>query len=454
MCFPIFLIASCGIQTKEVFTINPDLSGKCAIEVKMYADTSSTDARLAAKDSLYGISPVIPGFHKLKFSRRDAMTLAIRIIKTRGIEIWSNIHFGMSKKRDMIYFSGVAYFRNIEKVHFSMLDSVLKVTKGPGTSITFALQPGPIKPMKPLNDNDVISKIAESGKNVFYIRPIVADQLNPTETTVTYNLPGTITHSSIFAQQGDNIVQLTLTGNEILRYADTLVKNKQLSEEEYKYTGGTHNSVIEPFFNRIIWNQETPVEVTFNPGNKFQFHYNEEVQNAMLYYDNYMEQTKLFKFDSISSMREEREEKRRPEEYGIIIINKSDSTAKKPYFNDMSAVQSHDTITITGELSEDIKAESPGKIHIMKLIAGTGQDITDSIVAHTKIIADLQPEQGKNSDKVPKRKVSFMFRVHFPQGVKEISIQGRLSTELAGKPGPQVPFKIKQVAVTLPKRQQ
>src|SRR5581483_10142400 len=107
------------------------------------------------------------------------------IIKTRGIEIWSNIHFGMSKKRDMIYFSGVAYFRNIEKVHFSMLDSVLKVTKGPGTSITFALQPGPIKPMKPLNDNDVISKIAESGKNVFYIRPIVADQLNPTETTVT-----------------------------------------------------------------------------------------------------------------------------------------------------------------------------------------------------------------------------------------------------------------------------
>src|SRR5581483_9836165 len=127
LCFPIFLIASCGIQTKEVFTINPDLSGKCAIEVKMYADTSSTDARLAAKDSLYGISPVIPGFHKLKFSRRDAMTLAIRIIKTRGIEIWSNIHFGMSKKRDMIYFSGVAYFRNIEKVHFSMLDSVLKV---------------------------------------------------------------------------------------------------------------------------------------------------------------------------------------------------------------------------------------------------------------------------------------------------------------------------------------
>lgn len=454
ICLSVLLIAGCGMVTKEVFTINPDLSGKCAIEVKMYADTSRIDANLSSKDSLYGISPAIPNFHKAKFSRKDAMTLAIKIIRTRGVEIWSNIHFGMSKKRDMIYFTGVAYFRNIEQVHFSMLDSALKVNKNADGTVTFSLQPQMPKLVKQVSDDEATKKVTDLRKNAFYIRPILADQLNPTEATVTYNLPGAITSSSIYGQQGDNIVQLTLTGNEILRYADSLGKNQQLAEEEYKETGGKHISVMEPLFNRIVWDHGIPAEVTFKPGDKYQFQYNAEVRNAMMYFDNYMEETKLFKFDSISSMREEREERKRPEEYGVIVVNKSDSTAKKPYFNDMSAIQSNDTITVTGELSEDIKAEPEAKIHIMKLIAGSDQDITDSIVAHTKITAELQPESGKSSDKGPKRKANFMFIVHFPKGVKEISIQGRLSTELAGKPGPQVPFKIKQVAVTLGKRQQ
>jgi hypothetical protein len=450
----VILLSGCAMQTKEVFTINPDLSGKCVIEVKMFADTTRLDAALTKKDSLYGIIPGYPDFHKIKFTRRDAIALASKIIGTKGVEVWNSIRFGMSKKRDMIYFSGVAYFRDVQRVHFSMLDSVLKVSRGQNGQVTFALQPDLPKITRAITDEEANRKVSELRKNAFYIRPVLADQLNPTEATVIYNLPGTITNSSIFGQQGDNIVQLTLTGNEILRYADSLNENQQLAVDHYKSTNGTNAGVMEPLFNRIVWEHGIPAEVTFTKNKKDQFDYNQEVQNAMMFFDDFMAQSKLQKYDSTTTIHEEREEKQRPKEYGMLLVNKADSAAKKPYFIDMTAIQSHDTITISGELSEDIKAEPSGKIHIMKLIAGAEQDITDSIVAHTKISADLTSVDGKNTEKAPKRKVSFIFTAHFPSACKEVSVQGRLTTELSGKPGTTVPFKIKQVAVISGKRPQ
>jgi len=453
-CFILACAASCGMQTKEVFTINPDLSGKCVIEVKMYIDTTSVDAKLALKDSLYGITPTLPNFHKAKFTRRDAINLSLKFIRTKGVEVWNSIRFGMSKKRDMIFFSGIAYFRDVEQVHFSMLDSLLKVTKGTGNQVTFQLVPHALKKGNPVSDDDANKTVSELRKNAFYERPVLADILNPTEATVIYNLPGTITNSAVYGQQGDNIVQLTLTGNEIMRYADSISRSQQLAVEDYKENNGTWGGIMEPLFNSIVWGSAATPEVTFTKGKKDLFDYNTEVQSAMGFFDDFMRNSRLEKYDSTNAAKEGKEESKRPEEYGMLVVNKADSVAKKPYFKDMTAIQSNDTITFSGELSEDVKAGQEAKVHIMKLVVGADLDMADSIVAHTKISATLMPEKVGNSDKAPKRKVSFMFVVRLPKGCKEIAVQGRISTTLEGKPGVQIPFKMKQIAVTSAKHLQ
>jgi len=445
-CLSIFFMAGCGVETKEVFTINPDLSGKCVVDARMVLDTSGLSAKLAAKDSMYGIIPAVPDYHKKKFTRRDLLTFALRIIKTKGVEVWNNINFGISKKKDVIYFSGTAYFRDISKVRFSMLDSVLQVTHELGSKITFRLEPNVITPSNKLPDDTINKKVSNLRQNAFYERPVLADILNHSETDIIYNLPGDIVKSSIFDQDGDNIVKVSLTGNEILKYGDSLSKNQDLAVKEFKATNGTCANVLEPLFNRVAFGTGVPMEVTFNKGTPL-FDYNGEVQSAIIYFDNFMEQSKLEKFDSTSALKEEREEDRRPAEYGKLIVNKMDSQMHKTYFSDMTCIQSHDTLTVSGELSQDVKADEY-KVHIMKIIAGIDQDITDSIVDRNKIHPELSSEQGDNNPKGPKRKMKFICIVHFPPACKEISLQGRLSTTLSGKPGVQIPFKMKQVAVS------
>lgn len=453
LLLPLLFLAGCGIVTREVFTINPDFSGKCVIEAKMFVDTAQLDAALALKDSLYGILPTTPDFHKMQFSHKDAMAFALRMINTKGVEIWNGIHYGMSKKRDMIYFSGIAYFRDIRSVHFSMLDSVLQINKGAGNQVTFRLEPDTIpESMQKITDQEANEKVSELTKNAFYIRPVLADQLNPTEATIIYNLPGAITHSSGMDQQGDRIVELTLTGNQILKYADSVVKNPQLAVKQYKITNGTNNSVIEPQFNKIVWGLDSPIQVTFDDGGDYQFDYNKEVQQAMGYFDYFMEQTRLQQYDSSMTIKEERVEAKRPKEYGELVVNKIDSAAKRPYFSDMMAIQSHDTVTFSGELSKSIKLPPEAKIHILRVSTGAEDDITDSIVARNKIMAKLTAESGTSNGNGPKRKVSFIVLVHFPPGCKEIFVLGRL-TYMEGKRNKEIPFKIKQIAVNYVKKQ-
>lgn len=447
----LLMVTGCGMVTKEVFTINPDLSGKCVIEAKMFVDTTQLDASLALKDSMYGIKPSYPDFHKMQFSHKDAMLFALKIIHMPGIEIWNNIRFGMSKKRDMIYFSGIAYFRDIRKFKLSMLDSVLQVSSGIGGQFTFKLEPKKIPLSVHLGTDDEINKKVDTlRKKAFYIRPVLADRLNPTEATIIYNLPGDIKSSSGMDQQGNHIVQLTLTGNQILKYADSVAKNQQLAVEQYKATNGANNSVLEPQFNSILWGIESPVEVTFDKGSEYLFDYNTEVQNALSFFDNFMEKTKLQKLDSNIMMGEERAEEKRPKEYGELDVNKFDSAAKKPYFVDLMAVQSHDTLLFSGELSKDIKAPEESRIHIIRVVTGTNDDITDSLADKNKITARLMPNAGTAKGIGPKRKVSFILLMNFPPGCKEMTVLGKLVI-VDGKHNTYVPFKIKQIAVNAKK---
>jgi hypothetical protein len=440
-------ISGCGIITTEIFTINPDLSGKCAISIRMPLDTSSLGAKLASKDSMYGITPSYIDFHKKKFSRNDVMEFALKILRTRGVEEWSAIRFGMTKKKDLLYFGGVAYFRDISKVRFSMIDSVLQVTHELGNKTTLKIEPT-LPPVKPIPADTVNKKVDELMKNAFYIRPVLANLLDHTETNIIFTLPGRIVNSAIFETEGDSILTLELTGNEILKYADSLAKNKDLATREYVSTNGTCANVLEPLFNRIAYGTGVPIEVTFNNNHKNLFDYNEEVQRAMVYFDDFKAQSKLEKFDSTEASKEEKAESKRPVEYGRLMVNKVDSTAGKVYFADMTGIQKNDTITFSGELSQGIKVDA-GKIHIQKLIANADEDITDSIADKNKITLELTSEDGSKDPKVSKRKVKFVLITDFPPGCKEVAVQGRLSTTVSGKPGPQIPFKMKQIAVSL-----
>jgi hypothetical protein len=448
----ITLITGCGIQLKETYIINPDLSGKCIVDAKMLVDTTSVDARLALKDSLYGIEPSFPNCHKMKFNRRDAMAFALKFIKVRGVEVWCNIHYGMSKKRDMIYFSGTAYFRDITHIHLSAFDSLLNVTKNM-SGVVMELNSKPIGPSpKMLSDDELDKRAKDYKKNAFYIRPVLADLLNPSEETVIYEFPNDIVSSSIYGQQGDRAAELTITGNDVLKYADSVVKSVDLEKEHYKVTGGTNKGAIQDLFNKLVFGNSDPMQIIFKKGGKDAFDYNAEVQSSMVYFGDFMSHSGLEKFDSTQMLKEERADMKAPEENGVLIVSKSDSETHKPYFTSLTASQSGDTLFFSGELAADIKAMAQGKVHIMKVIAGTDIDITDSLQAKTKLTAELSSEKGDNSDKASKRKVKFYLVVHFPKSCKEISIQGRVSTMIADKPGPTLAIKMKQIEIASAKK--
>jgi hypothetical protein len=446
------LMASCGMQLKETYIINPDLSGKCIVDAKMLIDTTSIDAKLALKDSLYGIESSFPNCHKMKFSRRDAMAFALKFIKVRGVEVWNNIRYGMSKKRDMIYFSGTAYFRDITHIHLSAFDSLLNVTKNM-SGVVMTVNPKPIGANpKMLSDDELDKRAKDYKKNAFYIRPVLADLLNPSEETVIYEFPNDIVSTSIFGQQGDRAAELTITGNDVLKYADSVVKSLDLQKEHYKVTGGTNKGAIQDLFSKLVFGNSDPMQIIFKKGGKDAFDYNTEVQSSMVYFGDFMLHSGLEKFDSTQMLKEERADMKAPEENGVLIVSKSDSETHKPYFTSLSASQSGDTLFFSGELAADIKAMAQGKVHIMKVISGTDIDITDSLQAKTKLTAELSSEKGDNSDKASKRKVKFYFVVHFPKACKEISVQGRVSTMIADKPGPTLAIKMKQIEIASAKK--
>ncbi len=448
------LVSSCGLQLKETYYINPDMTGKCIVEAKMYADTSKLDATYAKKDSIYGIEKTVPDFHRMKFTRRDAMTLALRILGTKGVEVWSNIRFGMSKKRDMIYFSATAYFRNIAHVHFSVFDSLIRVTKETGGDYVFEVGSKPVDVNRPMMSEDELDKKAQEYKqNAFYIRPVLADLLNMSEETVIYQVPGTITSATVFGQQGDHAAQLTITGNDVLKYADSVVKSTDLQKQHYKATGGTNKGAIPELFNKIVFGTLDPMQLKFSKGGQYLFNYNEEEQRALVYYDDFMQHSGLQRYDSTQMLKEEKAEAKAAAENGVLVVNKSDSEAHKPYFSALTVTQSGDTLFFEGDFSADIKANADAKVHIMKVISGMDIDITDSLQNKTKLNAQLASSKGETTDKVAKRNAKFSVVVHFPPSCKEASVQGRVSTTISDKPGPALAFKLKQIEIAPVKKQ-
>jgi hypothetical protein len=447
------IVGGCGMQLKETFYINTDMTGKVIIEAKMMVDTTKLDAKYAMRDSIYGLEAPMPDFHKTKFSRKDAMKLAINVLGTTGVEVWYNIHYGLSKKRDMIYFRATAYFRNFSHVHFSVFDSLLKVSKDPMGNITFSVDEKPMGPgAKMMSDDELDKKANEYKKNAFYIRPVLADLLNPSEETVIYNLPNTISNATVFGQQGDNVIQFTITGNDVMRYADSVVKSVDLEKQHYKITAGTNKGGIEDLFDKLVFGTRDNMQVTFAKGGKDLFDYNAESQRALSYYDAYMSNSGLWKFDSSMMLKEEKAEAKAAEENGVNVVSKTDSTEHKPYFSSLTVSQSGDTLNFEGDFSGDIKANTEAKLHIMKVIAGTETDITDSIRDKTKLTAELSSSKGETTDKVAKRHAKFSFVVHFPANAREASVQGRISANVGDKAGPQVAFRLKQIAINTAKK--
>jgi hypothetical protein len=444
------LLTGCGMQVKETFTLNPNLSGKCLVEAKMVVDTSLNDAKISLKDSLYGIETPYPNYHKIKFNRRDAMAFALKFIHTKGVEVWYNIHYGMSKKRDQIYFKGTAYFRDISHLHFTAFDSMIAVQKNDNGLVTIRVNGKASNAATTmLSDDELDKKADEYHQNALYIRPVLADLLNPTEESVTYNLPSDIETSSIFGQEGERTIQLAITGNDILKYSDSIVKSPGLEKRHYKVTGGTNKGAILDIFNSMVFGADEPIQASFRKGGTDLFDYNSEVQTSIVYFDDFMQHSGLEKYDSSQMLKEERHALLTTDGNGELVVSKSDSDGGKPFFRYLTVTRSADTLVFTGEFSQGIKTTAEAKVHILKVVAGQDMDITDSIQARKNITAELTSATDNSGAKVSKRKVKFTLVIHFPPGCNEIAVQGRITAGSSQKDAIPVGFKLKKINTKL-----
>ncbi|HSY75657.1 MAG TPA: hypothetical protein VK890_02305, partial [Bacteroidia bacterium] len=137
------LLIGCATQTKSSYVLNPDMSGKCVFEEKIGLDAAQLSGFMSLKKG--ADNPFAGGDDTaVQTPQQVAMAFASKILASKGIETWSDVHFGLIG-RDTVYFKGTGYFKNLANVNLAMLDTLLTVSTNEHGETTLELREPPKK---------------------------------------------------------------------------------------------------------------------------------------------------------------------------------------------------------------------------------------------------------------------------------------------------------------------
>ncbi|MBM4019939.1 MAG: hypothetical protein FJ288_16730 [Planctomycetes bacterium] len=203
------LAAGC-IEAKEDFTLNPDGSGKVAIDL-LVQDT-----------------PVNLG----QAERPDPEVLtkqAVRRMLTQssGVEAWADVAFNRTDD-GRTHFKGTAYFKEFGKVRLPMGQvSGISFRADDKGGMVLEIEGGeggrpPAAPPK-LSDDEVSRRITEERAKFQQMRPMMEMFLAKTKMDVSFRLPGTVAEATNLQRETGGALRLVLDGQKMLQVLDQLM---------------------------------------------------------------------------------------------------------------------------------------------------------------------------------------------------------------------------------------
>lgn len=435
------LFYGCGIQVKSKYIVNPDLTAKCVYEEKEGLDvaamlTSSTGSGASAGagfdlfSSMAGKDTVTPSVHDI------LLGFASKILANKGVEAWKDISFGMIGK-DTVYFKGTAYFKDISTGGFSAFDSAMRIyNTGNGQTVIEMKQVKKDKDTGFTSSSNIYKSMFKGGTYYYMMHYYMAVLFKEFNLSITYQLPGKIVSCSNFTKINDNTAVFSIDGKSMVQSLDTLMQNTDMMSKMYSNPSSGMGSLSNT--NNILFGGDKPVQIIYQSGNKPQFDYAKEVEEAKKYYADFRRKSGLDAFDSIMVMKKQQAEAEERKLKGTLVLTATDSANGKIYFKNLTAKQySRGYISFTGELSKPVASDFSFMVTLTSAHSDIGRNILDSIQDPAHISAYVYSEDYKDSLSGD-NKVSFSISGTFPDDCKFINLEGKLQVDSATT----VPFKI------------
>ncbi|MCJ8330987.1 MAG: hypothetical protein HRT89_15095 [Lentisphaeria bacterium] len=233
-------ICSCD-KIKQVFTLNPDGSGKVTIELRPNSQLTL--------DNLQSI--------RRHFS---------------GVDVWHNYSWDEKNR----IFRGTAYFKDINKFLHSFPQ--LKMDREKAT--LYLEHPSFEKDALSEKDKKQIDEQVEEEIQGYIESKLIMDTSNSKFShEISINLPGQVKSHDGFNKVTDSRYTILFTGKEIIDYFDKVIKDKAHVKEILLAGGGL---VMDnyPFINRYLRSVYKTIPSIKLGEQKVQFNYEQEVKNA------------------------------------------------------------------------------------------------------------------------------------------------------------------------------
>lgn len=285
--FVIVFLSGC-INTTEVYTLNPDGSGKVVHEAIIQLDSPMFNNNVG------------PEIHL-----KEAVLSELN--NAKGVEAWDNISYKYKDEKS-IYFKGTAYFNYLSRLKFHnsgvripLYDSIimsrdekqfsieLKSSK-PGIKRKDSLKmvPDTIRPM--LTDAEIEEKLAKTRKEILEAKAMLTVLFADIKLDRTFYLPGTIAGSSNFEQNKDGSVRNSFEGSQLIELITARLDDEEWLRQQI-INGKKINEDPLPaphLLNSHLFGERALVKVVATTTDSPLFDYDAEIARAKVYYETFL----------------------------------------------------------------------------------------------------------------------------------------------------------------------
>jgi hypothetical protein len=219
------LLTGC-IQSEQVFTLNPDGSGKVAMTLVM---------PLNPFEGVMEGGP--PGAKKQTLAEKKRLFVDKLLRGAKGVDAWKDVSAEFTRE-GLLKFQGTAYFKDLSQLKVEMGGSPVNVERGENGALRLVvpaenLQFGPLQKRPNRADEPDPRKLKGKeldeyilSKRVEYqgVKGLFTAMLTDLKITAVYRLPGDATGVKGFKAKGKRELSLTIDGNKILKAMNDLMK--------------------------------------------------------------------------------------------------------------------------------------------------------------------------------------------------------------------------------------
>jgi hypothetical protein len=237
------LFATGCIQTEQVFTLNPDGSGKVAITL-----VTPLNPMEGIMGGLAG-----PGKKRPSIAEKKRVFLEQTLAKTRGVDAWKDVSAEFTPD-GRIKFQGTAYFKNLQQLNVegALGNTPVRLVKELNGSLRLAFASDKLgnanlpvggagtdqRDPRKLADKELDEFILDKRIEYQTVKGILTAVLTDMKVKCVFRLPGDVGNVKGFKTEGKQTVILTMEGNTILKAAnDFMAKDNAFFRKQLREGG-------------------------------------------------------------------------------------------------------------------------------------------------------------------------------------------------------------------------